>query len=111
MIDIIALLYCLDLYVTRTTLRQLSRIICAILAMSGRVTMLGVSRWAGKGGSYRSVQRFMILKMCICWPEMSVWYRRQARKPMACRFFSLYNRSMPGLAFFALSLTSTRQRR
>ena len=35
MIDIIALLYCLDLYVTRTTLRQLGRIICAVLAMAG----------------------------------------------------------------------------
>ena len=29
-----------------------------MLAMSGRVTMLGISRWAGKGGSYRTVQRF-----------------------------------------------------
>jgi len=25
--------------------------------MTGRVTMLGISRWAGKGGSYRTVQR------------------------------------------------------
>jgi putative transposase len=29
-----------------------------MLAMTGRVTMLGLSRWAGKGGSYRSIQRF-----------------------------------------------------
>jgi hypothetical protein len=33
-------------------------VIQAMLAMSGRVTMLGISRWAEKGGSYRTVQRF-----------------------------------------------------
>ena len=26
--------------------------------MTGRVTMLGISRWAGKGGGYRTIQRF-----------------------------------------------------
>lgn len=26
--------------------------------MTGRVTMLGLSRWTEKGGSYRTVQRF-----------------------------------------------------
>jgi putative transposase len=30
----------------------------AMLVMTGRVTMRGLSRWAGKGGSYRTVQRF-----------------------------------------------------
>jgi hypothetical protein len=29
-----------------------------MLVMTGRVTMLGISRWAGKGGSYRTIQRF-----------------------------------------------------
>ena len=29
-----------------------------MLAMSGRITQLGISRWTGKGGSYRTVQRF-----------------------------------------------------
>jgi hypothetical protein len=29
-----------------------------MLVMTGRVTMLGLSRWAGQGGSYRTVQRF-----------------------------------------------------
>jgi IS4 transposase len=42
----------------KTMLRQMAIIIQAMLAMSGRVTMLGISRWAGKGGSYRTVQRF-----------------------------------------------------
>jgi IS4 transposase len=30
----------------------------AMLVMSGRVTMLGIYRWAGIGGSYRTVMRF-----------------------------------------------------
>src|SRR5207245_8434154 len=56
--DIVALFHCLQPYVPSTTLRQLSRIALALLVMTGRVTMLGLSRWAGKGGSYRTVQRF-----------------------------------------------------
>src|SRR5436190_18492335 len=56
--DILALLQCLAPLLSATTLRHLSRIIFALLAMTGRVTMLGLSRWAGTGGSYRTVQRF-----------------------------------------------------
>ena len=56
--DILALLECLQRYTTRTTLRRWSRIIPAIIAMSGRITMLGISRWCGRGGSYRTIQRF-----------------------------------------------------
>jgi hypothetical protein len=41
-----------------TTVRQLSRIASSILAMEGRVTLLGISRWTPVGGSYRTVQRF-----------------------------------------------------
>ena len=39
-------------------MRQLNQIIMAMLAMSGRVTMLGISRWTGIGGSYRTMLRF-----------------------------------------------------
>ncbi|MCA9999845.1 MAG: transposase, partial [Anaerolineales bacterium] len=58
MIDILALLQHLSSHVDMTTIRQMSRIILAMLAMTGRVTMLGISRWTEKGGSYRTVQRF-----------------------------------------------------
>jgi len=34
--------------VTATTLRQLSRIALALLVMTGRMAMLGMSHWAGK---------------------------------------------------------------
>jgi putative transposase len=40
------------------TMRQLILIVDATLAMTGRVTMLGISRWTEIGGSYRTVQRF-----------------------------------------------------
>lgn len=49
--DIVALLQCLQPAVTKTTLRQCSRIALAMLVITGRVTMLGLSRWAGTGGS------------------------------------------------------------
>ena len=58
MVDIVALLHCARPHVTATTVRQLSRIIVALLTMTGRVTMVGMARWAGKGGSYRTIQRF-----------------------------------------------------
>jgi putative transposase len=33
---------------------RLACVVAALLAMTGRVTMLGLSRWTGKGGSYRT---------------------------------------------------------
>jgi putative transposase len=58
MMDIVALLQCLQPHVTTTTHRRLNRITLALLVMTGRIMMLGLACWAGKGGSYRTVQRF-----------------------------------------------------
>jgi len=58
MTNIVALLQCLTPELEKTTLLQMSRIIPALLTMTGRVTMQGISRWTEKGGSYRTVQRF-----------------------------------------------------
>jgi putative transposase len=55
---ILPLLQCLSGEIRITTIRQLGRIALAMLAMTGRVTMLGLSRWTGTGGSYRTIQRF-----------------------------------------------------
>ncbi|MEW5869115.1 MAG: transposase [Chloroflexota bacterium] len=41
----------------KTKLRQLSQVIFGMLVTSGRITMLGLSRWTEKGGSYRTIQR------------------------------------------------------
>ncbi len=56
--EILTLLTCLTFELNNTSLKHLGAIIQGMLAMSGRVTMLGISRWAGKGGSYRTIQRF-----------------------------------------------------
>lgn len=53
-----------------TKMRQLSQIITAMLAMSGRVTMLGISRWTLSGGSYRTVIRFF--RTVIPWAKASL---------------------------------------
>ena len=53
MLEIIALFSVL----IATTTRQLSQVVLALLSMTGRVTMLNISRWTGQGGSYRTVQR------------------------------------------------------
>lgn len=45
MVDILALLQSLSSYLTKITIRQFCRIILTVLAMTGRVTMLGISRW------------------------------------------------------------------
>ena len=102
-----------------------------MLAMTGRVTMLGISRWTEKGGSYRTVQRFF--HTVIPWATM-FWlffqhhlYRSEDVYLLAgdeCvvtksgkhthgldRFFSsLYGKVVPSLEFFALSLVSLSER-
>src|SRR6266516_3597521 len=130
--DILALLQCLQSAVPRTTLRQCSRIVAALLVMTGRVTMLGISRWAGPGGSYRTVQR--CFSHALPWAMLFwVFFRQHIYRAEEVyllvgdevvatkagththgldRFFSsLYGKPVPGLAFFTLSLVSIQQRR
>ena len=132
MVNIVALLHCTRPHVTATTVRQLSRIIVAMVAMTGRVTMGGLARWAGKGGSYRTIQRFFAT--VIPWGILFwVFFRPYVHCPGdvylvagdavivtkagKCthgldRFFaSLYGKPVPGLAFFTLSLVSVQARR
>jgi DDE superfamily endonuclease len=68
MTDILALLQPITPLISNTTLRQFSRVVFGLFAMTGRVTMLGISRWAGKGGSYRTVQR--LYKTLLPWAEI-----------------------------------------
>src|SRR5215471_6919620 len=131
MVDSVALLQCTRPHVTATTVRQLSRIIVAMVAMTGRVTMLGISRWAGQGGSYRTVQRFFAT--VIPWAMLFwVFFRQQVYCPGEVyllvgdavvvtkagklthgldRFFaSLYGKPVPAVAFFTLALVSVQAR-
>jgi putative transposase len=100
--------------------------------MTGRVTMLGLSRWTGSGGSYRTVPRFF--SQALPWATLFwVFFRQHIYRAEDVyllvgdevvatkagkhthgldRFFaSLYGKPGPGLAFFAFSLVSTQQRR
>lgn len=56
--DIVAPLHCLTPYLSSTTMRQLKQIVFAVLCIPDRVTMLGIARWAERGGSYRTIQRW-----------------------------------------------------
>jgi putative transposase len=129
---IVTLCQCLHPHVTATTLRPFHRMVSAMLVMTGRVTMLGLSRWAGHGGSYRTVQRFFAT--VIPWATLFwVFFRQQVSRPEegyllvgdevvttkagkrthgVDRFFaSLDGKPVPGLAFFTLSLVRVQQRR
>jgi len=130
--DILALFQCLQPHVTATLCRQFSRMALAMLVMTGRVTMLGIARWAGNGGSYRTVQRFFA--QALPWATLFwAFFRQHVHCPDEGdlvagdevivtkagksthgldRFFaSLYGKPVPGLAFFTLSLVSVQQRR
>ena len=50
--DIISLLTVMSQCLDETSIKQLAVIVKAMVTMSGRVTMLGMSRWSEKGGSY-----------------------------------------------------------
>jgi putative transposase len=129
--DITVLLQPIQTFVSGTVVRRLSRIMTAMLAMTGRVTMLGLSRWAGRGGSYRSVQRFFYA--LFPWAEV-FWhfFRHHLWRPKETyllagdesmvnkagketfgldRFFcALVKRKVPAISFFVLSLVSVGER-
>lgn len=131
MVDIIIVLQCLSQCVDKTTLGQLNCIVPAMLAMTGRVTMLGISRWTETGGSYRTIQRFY--NTFIGWGKVNWFFiRHHFLKPEDTiliggdesivtkagkksygldRFFSsLYGKPVAGLSFFSLSLISVKAR-
>jgi putative transposase len=129
--DIMVLFACLSQCLEPTPLRQLGRVIEAMLAMSGRVTMRGLSRWSGKGGSYRTIQRFFNASLNWChlnWLLIRhhvldaddvvlmsgdhVVVTKSGKMTYGLdRFFSsLYGKTVPGLCFLSLSLLSVKRR-
>ena len=103
-----------------------------MLVLPGRVTMLGLSRWAGKGGSDRTVQR--LFSTVLPWATR-LWgvFRQQVYRPEEVsllvgeeivattagqhphgldRFLArLYGQPVPGLACCTLSVVSPQHRR
>jgi len=132
MSDIMIVFACLSQSLRATELRRLIRTAQALLAISGRVTMRGLSRWAGKGGSYRTVQRFF--NTALDWGHLQwlvirthlldagevflvsgdhVVVTKAGKQTHGLdRFFSsLYGKTVPGLCFLSLSLISVTHRK
>ena len=132
MSEIVSLFTIFSPHLSATTLRQLSEIVFAALAMTGSLTMRNISRWTQKGGSYRTIQRFyntIIPWGTLCW----VFFRTHLFDPESVyllagdesivaksgdetyglsRFFSsTLGKTIRGLAFFALSIISVKKRR
>src|SRR5919107_1912681 len=129
--DIMVVLACLSQGMEPTTLRRLGRVIEAMLSISGRVTMKGLSRWSGKGGSYGTLQRLSNTSLNWCqlnwllirhhlWDTDEVALMSgdhvvvtKAGKTTygLDRFFSsIYGKAVPGLCFLSLSLLSAKRR-
>lgn len=130
--EIATILVCLHPLLDRSTYRQLLVISESLLAMTGRVTMLGISRWAEPGGSYRTIQRFFAKD--ICWPSLN-WsiakasfgdssgviiaagdattVTKSGKETFGLgKFFSsIYSRPVPGIAFQCLSLLNVEKRK
>jgi putative transposase len=124
MTEITTLFTCLHPLLTTTHYRQLVIISETLLTMTGRITMLGISRWTGKGGSYRTIQRFFMSR--IKWGELNWAIIKRSLSAQGVilaagdattvtkagkkthglgRFFSsIYSRAIPGIAFQTLSL-------
>ena len=129
--DIMVLVACLHHCLEPTPLRHLGRVIEAMLSMSGRVTMRGLSRWSGKGGSYRTIQRFFTTSLHGChlqWllirqhlldaddvvvmsgDHVVVTKSGKTTSGLDRFFSSLYGQAVPGLCFLCLSLRSVKRR-
>ena len=130
--EILALLQNLAPLLEKTTLNQMGHVIFGMLVISGRVTMLGLSRWTEKGGSYRTIQRFY---QCVLPWKAIQWLFFQKRLIRSedeyiiagdevvigkagkethglDRFFSgLQQQVIPGLSFFAFSLVNVKTER
>ena len=129
---ILPFLLCLQPTLSHTSLNQLAIICEAIFTLTGRVTMLGISRLTNKGGSYRTIQRFFASSLPwlnIFWlffqhhiylsdeiyllaGDESVVTKAGNHTHGIDRFFaSLLGKPVAGLSFFALSLIAVNQRR
>ena len=129
--EILALLQNIASTVSPTILHQLSQVIYGMLISRGRITMLEISRWTERGGSYRTIQRLYqasLLSLEIQW----LFFTRRLQQPGHTyisagdevvfgkagtatyglgRFFSsLQNRVIPGLSFFAFSILDVTER-
>lgn len=131
MTDIVALLHNLTPYLSNTTLRQMKHVVFALLCIPDRITMLGLSRWTERGGSYRTIQRFY--QSTLNWTQVhwaliqthllgssgpyllagdEVVVSKAGKETHGVgRFYSgLAQRVIPGVSFLAVSLIDVERR-
>ena len=130
--NILALLQIFQATLPNTDIRRMHKVIQAMLSMTGRVTMLGISRWAGAGGSYRTIQRFF--NTSIVWAEIYfIFFKHYLYNPNheyfmvgdesvvtkagkftygLDRFYAgLQSKVVKSIAIFSLALVSVNERR
>lgn len=131
MTEILALLQNIAPVVSSTNLRRMSQVIFGALATSGRMTMLEISRWTERGGSYRTIQRWYHSRLpwlAMMWLLFvrQLWktdheyiaagdevvFGKAGKETYGIgRFFSsLQQRVIPGLSFFAFSVIDLQER-
>ena len=128
--EILALLQTIAPLLEPTTFCQMSHVIFGMLVINGRITMLGLSRWTEKGGSYRTIQRYyhsVLSWSAIHWLLFQRRFLKQedeyfiagdevvdskaGKKTFGLdRFFSgIQQQVISGLSFFTLSLVNVRE--
>jgi len=130
MTEILALLQTIAPLLAKTTFRQMSQVIFGMLVASGRISMLGLSRWTEKGGSYRTIQR--LYHSVLSWKAIQWLFFRErflkvedeylvagdevvvskaGKKTYGLdRFFSgIQQQVIAGLSFFTFSLVNVRE--
>lgn len=128
--EILALLQKIAPLLGPRTFRQMSQVIFGMLVVNGRITMLGLSRWTEKGGSYRTIQRlyksvfvwsaiqWLFFQKCFLKSEDEyivagdeVVISKAGKKTYGLdRFFSgIQQQVISGLSFFTFSLVNVRE--
>ena len=128
--EILALLQAIAPLLPKTIFRQMSQVVFGMLVASGRMTMLGLSRWTEKGGSYRTIQRFyhsvlswkviqwLFFRECflksedeylIAGDEVVVSKAGQATYGLDRFFSGIQQQVIAGLSFFTFSLVNVRE--
>ena len=130
MTEILALLQNIASLLEKTAFRQMSQVIFGMLVTSGRITMLGLSRWTEKGGSYRTIQRFyhraiswkviqgLFFRKCflkvedeyiVAGDEVVVSKAGQNTYGLDRFFSGIQQQVIAGLSFFTFSLVNVRE--
>ena len=130
--DILSLFACCSPLLPTIAARRLAIIVQAVLTMTGKVTMLGLSRWTEQGGSYRTIQRFFAT--ALPWTKLLVKFFETHLFDSECeyilagdattitkagyetfgidRFFSgLAGKVVKGLEFFVFSVVAVGERK